>query len=273
MYKYKTAITRNVAYNLAKEGQRINEAEVNFEKVQKEHEYYKQVLSENGIKVLNIAADESLPDCVFTEDPLVVHGNQAMLTTLGHPARMAEKNELKKLINTIPGIEVFEMSLLDKDAKLDGGDVLNTGTDMFIGVSSRTNQAAIQVMKKCFKDLQVHAIPVSDGLHLKSCMTMAGPDTIICSTYNQGTRAIIQEVKKHATKEYKYLEVDINPKNSNVIYFETAEGSVLLHPVMKSAAEKEALNLIKADKKIEVDVSELNKVDGCLTCCSVLLTI
>jgi len=272
-FLYKTAITRNVPHSLAKEALRMEESEVDIEKAKAQHENYKKVLSDAGLKIYNMESDESLPDCVFVEDPVVVVGNRAMLVTCGHPNRRNEKREMKKVLKMIPGLEIFEMSMLNEEALLDGGDVLYTGKEMFIGQSARTNKAAVEVMQSCFKELKVHGIPVTDGLHLKSCMTLAGPDSILCSTINEGTRAIIQEVKNRATEKYNFIEFDADPKRANVVYFETPNGSVLLHTKMTEEAEIKALESIKADKKIEVDNSELGKVDGCLTCCSVLITI
>jgi len=269
----KAAITRDVPTSLAKEALRMDESEVDIEKAKVQHQNYKKALSDIGLKVYNIEADESLPDCVFVEDPVVVVGNRAMLTTLGHPSRRKEKEEMKKVLMKINGMEIFEMSKLNKEANLDGGDVLYTGTEMFIGLSARTNLAAVEVMQSCFKQLKVHPIPVKDGLHLKSCMTLAGPNSILCSTINEGTRSIIEEVKKRATENYNFIEVSCDPKRANVVYLETNDGSVLLHTKMTAENDIKALDSIKVDKKIMMDNSELGKVDGCLTCCSVLLTV
>ena len=42
------------------------------------------------LNVISLEADHRLPDCVFVEDPLVVIGKKALLTTLGHASRRPE---------------------------------------------------------------------------------------------------------------------------------------------------------------------------------------
>ena len=43
-----------------------------------------------GLATITVSADHTLPDCVFVEDPLVVIGNKALFTTLGHSSRRPE---------------------------------------------------------------------------------------------------------------------------------------------------------------------------------------
>jgi len=274
-FLYKTAIMRDVSNSLAEEGLRMEESAVNISKAISQQHYYKQVLKSLGVNVLSIAADETLPDCVFVEDPVIVVGNRALLTKLGHENRRKEKVEMKKCVEKIKGLKIFEMSEMDEKATLDGGDVLYTGKELFVGMSTRTNAEGVAVLRRCFGDeVKVHEIPVRDGLHLKSCMTMCGVDTVMCSVENQGTRDMLEDVKKKATVTYKFIEAEITPVKANVIYIEIENrGSICLHSVMTSKAEQKALNAIEVDEKIEVDLSELNKVDGCLTCCTVFMTV
>ena len=71
--------------------------------------------------------------------------------------------------------------------------------------------------------------------------------------------------------ENEYIFVP-DVKGSNVVYIKTGEKEVLLVPQGFPQSEK----IIRANaKNIEIillDNSELGKVDGCLTCCSVLIS-
>lgn len=269
-FQYKTVIMRNVCDTLAEYALRMDECQVDIKKVKEQHNNYKQALSSLGLRVLLMETDEKLPDCVFVEDVVVVVGNKAIITNPGHPTRRGETIEMRKTLEKISGLEIAEMKELDANATLDGGDVMFTGSELFIGVSSRTNKQGVEVMRKYFDDVTVHAIEVSGQLHLKSCMTMSSPNTIFASECNEATQKITQEVKSKATSKYNFVHVKGDMKKANVIYLEDKEGkSVLIHPKL----ENEILEQLKADTKIMVDTSELGKVDGCLTCCSVFLTI
>ena len=65
---------------------------------------------------------------------------------------------------------------------------------MFVGLSTRTNVEAVEVMRNYFSDVTVHAVEVSEELHLKSCMSLAGRGTILASVGTQATRDVLKVV-------------------------------------------------------------------------------
>lgn len=89
--KYTHAIVRGIPASLAKEALRSIEAEVDLVKAQREHEEYVEVLKTKlGLEVVELPADESLPDCVFVEDVAVVCGDTALIPRLGAESRRRE---------------------------------------------------------------------------------------------------------------------------------------------------------------------------------------
>lgn len=65
--------------------------EVDFARAEREHQLYVGVLrGKLGLQVLELPADESLPDCVFVEDAAVVCEETALLTRPGAPSRRKE---------------------------------------------------------------------------------------------------------------------------------------------------------------------------------------
>jgi len=251
----------------------MEHSEVCMEKIKRQHEQLKMAFEELGLKVAMMETDEKLPDCVFVEDPVVVVGKKAILTTTGHASRRNEKSAMKAQLDNIKGLQIAEMSEINKEAKLDGGDVLFTGKEMFIGLSTRTNVEAVEVMRNYFSDVIIHSVEVSEELHLKSCMTLAGRRTILASVGTQATRDVLKKFKEAAKESYKFIELDSLPARCNVVYFEVDKTSVVLHTPMTSDKEIEALKQINVDKKIELDFDEFGKVDGCLTCCCVLISL
>ena len=64
-------------------------------------------------------------------------------------------------------LKLFDMNLDTTGATVDGGDVLYTGAELFVGISNRTNQAGVDFLQTAFQ-IPTHAIQVLDGfLHLK----------------------------------------------------------------------------------------------------------
>ena len=80
----------------------------------------------------------------------------------------------------------------DPKATLDGGDVLFTGREFFVGISPRTNEAGARALAQTFPEYPVTPILVPINLlHLKTCMSMAGPD-IICIGSSSEAREMLK---------------------------------------------------------------------------------
>jgi hypothetical protein len=96
-----------------------------------EHAEYVQNLRTMGLIVIQVPADESLPDCPFVEDTAVICDGVALVTRPGHPARQRETLEICRALKEHAQIEVIEMN--QANTYLDGGDVLFTGREFFVG--------------------------------------------------------------------------------------------------------------------------------------------
>ena len=87
------AVVRAIPESLAKDALRMNKFDVDLSKAQREHELYVNVLKNKlGLEVVELPADESLPDCVFVEDAAVVCGDTALITRPGAESRRKEVN-------------------------------------------------------------------------------------------------------------------------------------------------------------------------------------
>ena len=87
------AVVRGVPASLAGEALRMDPVgdPVDTEEARREHEVYVRVLRETlGLRVVQLPADEALPDCVFVEDAAVVCGDTALLTRPGAHSRRNE---------------------------------------------------------------------------------------------------------------------------------------------------------------------------------------
>ncbi|XP_041063524.1 N(G),N(G)-dimethylarginine dimethylaminohydrolase 1 isoform X1 [Carcharodon carcharias] len=264
------AVVRDIPDSLAVEALRMSGGEsVDMEKARREHQLYTGILSHKlGLQVLQLPADHSLPDCVFVEDTAVVCGDTALLTRPGAPSRRREVEAVKKILEDLH-LNVVEMT--DEAATLDGGDILFTGKEFFVGLSKRTNQRGAEILADVFKDYAVSKVTVTGTLHLKSYCTMAGPGLIAIGSSEHAQKAlkIMQEMSEH---RYDKLTLP-DDQAANCVYLNIPnKGHVLLHRAPEEFPESaKVFEKLKDYMLIPVSNSELAKVDGGLTCCSVLL--
>ncbi|KAM6962712.1 N(G),N(G)-dimethylarginine dimethylaminohydrolase 1 isoform 1-T1 [Aplochiton taeniatus] len=263
------AVVRAIPSSLAKEALRTNKLDVDLAKAHREHEVYVGVLKEKlGLKVIELPADESLPDCVFVEDAAVVCGDTALITRPGAESRIKETVAMKQALKDLD-LKIVEMT--DETATLDGGDVLFTGREFFVGLSKRTNQRGAEILADAFKDYAVSTVPVLEGLHLKSFCSMGGPGLIIIGSSEPAQKAlkIMQQMSDH---RYDKLTVP-DDIAANCIYMNLpSKGHVLLHCTPEEFPESaKVFEKLKDHMLIPVSNMEKVKVDGALTCCSVLI--
>lgn len=90
---YTHAVVRGIPASLATGALRSipSRTDVDLDAARREHEAYVEVLGTRlGLEVVELPADESLPDCVFVEDAAVVCGDTALITRPGAESRRRE---------------------------------------------------------------------------------------------------------------------------------------------------------------------------------------
>ncbi|CAM5999691.1 unnamed protein product [Sphagnum balticum] len=154
---------------------------VDVEEARREHEEYCRVLRSLGLDVIELPADENFPDCPYVEDTAVIVNGVALICKPGHPSRAREVDTIRAIIKKELKLPIIEMA--DPRATLDGGDVLFTGREFFVGLSQRTNEAGARAVAAAFPEFPVTPIKIPNKLlHLKGCMSMAGVDILAVSS-------------------------------------------------------------------------------------------
>ena len=262
-FQYTKAIVSGIPSSLPAAAQRRNASlgTVDFRNALRQHAKYVAALKNLGLQIIELPADEDCPDCVFVEDTAVVCDGVALVTRLGHSSRRGESIRIKKAL-VDAGLSVLEM---EEPAALDGGDVLFTGKEFLVGLSERTNQQGLDAVSKAFPNYPVTGITVKDQLHLKCIMTMAAPDTILVGG-SDSAEAAWNEVQKNAKFQYEKLMV-LEDKAANCVFVNDA----LLH--LSATEIPGSYDTFKQlpGEKIELENSELHKVDGSLSCLSILI--
>ena len=94
--------------------------------------------------------------------------------------RSKELEIVRSILNRELHLPLIEIA--DPKAKLDGGDILYTGREIFVGVSQRTNLAGALAVASAFPEFSVTPINIPNKVQtLKTCISMAGPDIMAVS--------------------------------------------------------------------------------------------
>ncbi|XP_072505021.1 N(G),N(G)-dimethylarginine dimethylaminohydrolase 1 [Notamacropus eugenii] len=264
------AVVRGLPESLCQHALRRQKGdEVDFARAEREHQLYVGVLKNKlGLQVVELPADESLPDCVFVEDVAVVCEETALLT---RPGAVSRRKEVDMVKGALENLQLNIVEMIDENATLDGGDVLFTGREFFVGLSKRTNQRGAEILADTFKDYAVSTVPVADTLHLKSFCSMAGPNLIAIGSSEPAQKAlkIMQQMSDH---RYDKLTVP-DDVAANCVYLNIPnKGHVLLHRAPEEYPESaKVFEKLKDHMLIPVTNTELEKVDGLLTCSSILI--
>lgn len=211
---------------------------------------YLAALHRSGWPTVVIDGDDSMPDCVFVEDTVVMFGDLAVITNPRQPARNPEVVAVKRTIEEL-GLESSAIT----EGTLDGGDVLKIGSQVYVGLSGTTDAAAIAQLTDMLapRGYTVTAVPLTRALHLKSAVT-ALPDGAII-----GYEPVVDDPGLFPS----FLAVPEEPGAHVVIL----DDDLLL---MSSAAPRTAALFEGRGFRLEaVDISEYEKLEGCVTCLSV----
>ncbi len=249
-----TAITRAVSRSLAScELTWLTREPIDLDLAVAQHNDYERALSEMGARVISLPEQPDLPDAVFVEDPLLVFDEIAIVTRPGAASRRAESESLAEAI--APFRKVHRMS---GPATLEGGDVMRTGREVFVGRSGRTNAAGIAELSGVLAPFgySVHPIEVRGCLHLKSACCPLGDGRILANPAWLDSAAL---------RGYEVIEVAAD---------EEAAANVLRigDTVLMSTAFPHTQAIVRSLglRVRAVDISEMMKAEAAITCSSVL---
>jgi dimethylargininase len=129
---------------------------------------------------------------------------------------------------------------------------------LYIGLSGRSNQAGVRQMRDLVEPFgyRVEGVPVTGCLHLKSAVTQVAEDALLINR---------EWVDGQIFRALKLIDVDpVEPMGANALLV----GGVAVYP---SAYPRTRRRLEKAGVAVQtVDVSELAKAEGAVTCCSLI---
>ena len=219
-------------------------------------QHYVDAMAAHDWDIVEVEPADDCPDAVFVEDAVVVFDHVAVVTRPGAPERRGETAGAEAAARAA-GLEIRH---LPEGGTLDGGDVLKVGRDVYVGRSGRTDQAAIDGLAELLTPLgwTVRAVPTTRVLHLKSAITALPDGTII------GAPGLVDD----ATLFERFLAVP-EPAGAHVVLLGEGDDGVPQVLMAAGAPESAAMFRARGLRPIEVDISEFEKLEGCVTCLSV----
>lgn len=249
------AITRDVSPRFNEcELTHIDRTPIDVQIAQVQHHGYVQALKDLGYAVLELPAETDLPDSVFVEDAAVILPDVALITNPGADSRKPETISIAQALRPYR-----ELVFIESPGTVDGGDVLVLGKNIYVGLSTRSNQSAIDQMNtKLGKyGYRTQGVEMHDCLHLKTAVTKVDDKTLLINR---------KWVDVENFEGYELIDVDASePFGANCL----PVGDAIIFPV---AFPKTSAKLTAQGYKVKpVVVDELAKAEGAVTCCSLII--
>ena len=226
---------------------------VDLDAARREHAGYVAALSRLGLEIEVLPADDEHPDAVFVQDRAAVVDGRAIVSRSAVASRAGEEEPIVAVLR-----EVFPIACLRPPATLDWGDVLIAEDALYVGLSDRSNAAAVEQLREMLAPSRlVEGVPVPpDLLHLLSgCAPLGGADLL----------AVASLARFAADRGFRVLSVpEEEALGANVL----AVGADVIVP---AGYPKIAALLEASGRRVHpVSVREYEKRDGGVTCLSVL---
>jgi dimethylargininase len=251
------ALTREPSASLAAGERTFRPHEpIDIETARTQHAEYRRALAECGARVVTLPALEELPDAVFVEDAAIVLDEVALLLPMGVESRRQEPREVAGEL-----ARWREVVRLPEDCRAEGGDVVRLGRTLYVGRTGRTDASGIRALSAVAATRGYRVIPVevAGSLHLNTACTALYEDPNLVNP---------EWVDVAGFEADRAIEVAADePGAANAL---AVGGAVLLQAGCPRTAER----LTRAGFAVRaIDVGELAKAEGSLTCLSLMFDI
>jgi dimethylargininase len=218
-----------------------------------QHAAYMRALEDAGWAIREVSHSDELPDAAFVEDTIVVCDELAVLTRPGAAERRGEVAGTEEAVRALG----LETARIEEPGTLDGGDVLQVGRTLYAGRGGRTNSDGIRQLRGLAgpRGFTVVPVPLHRVLHLKSAVTALPDGTVIAAN-----PALVD------TSPLPALRMVPEEAGSHVVPL--GGGTVLM-----AASAPRSVELVDdwGFDPVVVDIGEFEKMEGCVTCLSVLV--
>lgn len=249
-----TAITRRVSPCISKcELTYLQRQPIDIERACQQQQAYERLLSGLGLHVISLPAEQELPDAVFIEDTALVTDEVAIITTMGCAARRREVDSISPLLE-----KYRRLRSINGAGVLEGGDVVQVGRTLFVGISTRTNVNGIAQLNEIVTPYgyEVRPVQVKGCLHLSTGCGFIGQNTILANP---------SWVDLSPFEGFEIINVSPSePWGANA-------RTLADHVLISAASPQTAARLRERGFRVlTVDISEFEKAEGGLTCLTLI---
>jgi dimethylargininase len=252
---FKCGIVRRPGSNFADGLTSVELGVPDYGKALEQWEAYCAALESCGLQLTRLEADLRYPDSTFVEDAAVLTPCGAMLTRPGAESRLGE---VAAIAETVRGFYAGAEEIV-APGTLDGGDICETETHVFLGLSHRTNeegarQLAAHLAKEGYSSSTVDVRGMASILHLKSGISYIGENTLVVMEEMAGDKQFceFQLVRVGVEESYGANCVRVNDRVLVAAGFP------------KLVGELETCGFAP----LVLEMSEFQKMDGGLSCLS-----
>lgn len=249
------AITREVSSRFNEcEITHIDRTPIDLDIARKQHHEYVQTLAKIGCQIIELDEEQDLPDSVFVEDTAFILPEVAVITRPGADSRKPETESIIQALSSHrPLVHVVA------PATVDGGDVLVLGKNIFIGMSTRSTPEAVTQLQGLLDNYgyTVVGVKLTDCLHLKTAVTRVDDNTLLINK---------NWVSPEHFTGFDLIDVDSSePFAANCLPVK----DVIIYPTTFPNTQKKLEQ--KGFKIVNVNLDELAKAEGAVTCCSLII--
>jgi dimethylargininase len=249
MFTY--AIVRKPGDDFARGSTTSNLGTPRYELIMKQHEAYIKTLRSLGLELIVLNPLPDYPDAYFVEDTAVVTPDVAIITNPGIEGRQGEEDTIERVLSAYR-----KTVRIHAPGTVDGGDVLQVDSHFFVGISERTNREGAKQLGYIFEEYGYtwRTVYVEAGLHLKSSVNYIGKNALLVAE---------KFADRDEFKDYHTIIVDNKEEYAaNTLLINNSLITPKGFPNTIKKLETTGLDII------ELDVSEVRKMDGGLTCMS-----
>ena len=227
---------------------------IDFPRAVEQHRRYEQALTELGCTIQRLPPLPDYPDSLFVEDTAVVLPELAVITRPGAESRRAE------VVSVLDAMRQYRpLVFIDNGGTLDGGDVLAVERIIYVGVSTRTNADGIRQLARLISPYgyTVRPLTTSGCLHLKSAVTRVAEDAILLNPDWVDASAFgdMRRIEVHPAERFA----------ANALWI--GEGVIYPTGFDETSARLERFGI----EVHAVETGELQKAEGGVTCCSIIV--
>jgi len=233
-----------------------------YETALAQHRAYCETLTDCGLTLIRLPADNAHPDSTFVEDTAILvetaDGQSEFHAIITLPGAITRRGETDRISDALHH-SFSSLHEIQAPGTVDGGDVCQAGKHFFIGVSERTNEDGAQQLAKWLNDLSYSATLIDIRkqpalLHLKSGLAYLGDRCLVA----------MDAIAKHPD----FAAYDVLAVAADEAY---AANCIRVNErvlIANGYPKFEAALAARGYKTVAREMSEFQKMDGGLSCLS-----